>query len=238
MEPKDVINYMLSSMAVIMSMSALVFGVIFQRKERKRNIRQTLTNTLNQIAGINVELSKLVDGKNEEEAVDKIAIRRNYNLQRSILIVDADFLIHENYKLVTATDCALLAGTYSAIGYIEKADYFWKESIEKTDHAILKHVNMREYASFLFHQNHLEKGRKQFEKALSVALNDSDEELRIVIDTYAMWAKLERAFGEEAECKKLIALARKTGKNIRNQIKHNESGAMIDALEKGKKRTK
>src|SRR5438045_3792817 len=106
LDPKDAINYSLSSMAFLMSLSAFVFTVVFQRNERRRNIRQTLTNTLTEISGINVELSKFAKEKDQDE-IYKIAIRKNYNSQRSILIADADFLIHENYKIVTATDCSL-----------------------------------------------------------------------------------------------------------------------------------
>jgi tetratricopeptide (TPR) repeat protein len=233
MDPKDAINYTLSSMAVVMSSSAFLFAVVFQRKERKRNIRQTLTNSLNEIAKINVELSKFAK-ENALDDIDKITVRKNYNSQRSILITDADFLIHENYKIVTATDCSLLASTYSAIGYFEKADHFWRESIAKSTNAMLKHINMRDYASFLFQQDHFEKARKQFEKTLHVKLGTSDEELICTIDTYLTWAKLEHSFGEEEAFKKLIGHALEINKKIKHANRQTESKSTIETLRKNK----
>ncbi len=226
---KDALNSILSLMAFIMSLSAFIFTVIFQRKERKRNIRQTLTIALNEIARVNVELSKL----KKESANDdpgNISIWNNYNSQRSILMIDADFLIHENYKIVTAIDCSLMATTYNAIGYFQKADHYWRESILKSDNDTLKHINKRDYAAFQFYQNRLKEGRELFINALSIQLGDSDDSWRFTIDTYLTWAKLERSFGEDKEFKRLISRAYETCEKIKHRDKYKETKSMIDII--------
>ena len=224
---ENMLNLILSSCAFTLSAAALLFNVIFNHKERKRNIRQTLTTTLNDIAKINIEISKL---KKEEAGnnPDKVDERRNYDFQRNAFIIEADFLINENPKVLTAIDCSLVAFTYNELGDYKKAEHYWKESISRAQTKEMKHIHTRDYASFLFQQNRIEQGREKFKKTLSIELNDTDDGWSVLIDTYLLWASAEYFFGHEKEFHQYNDAADALCKKIKNKNKCAEMQLKIN----------
>lgn len=223
----DALNLTLSSSAFLLSALALLFNVIFNHKERKRNIRQTLTKTLNEVAKINVAISNL---KKQEEGIDpnKISERRNYDFQRNTLIMEADFLIHQNPKLLTAIDCSLAAFTYNELRDFKKAEYYYLEAISRSDIKEMKQIHTRDYASFLFQQDRIEEGRAKFNEAIILLDNHNDEDLRTDIDTFLFWASLEFYLGYEKEFKERIKSAKEICTQLKNKNKLGEMKAKID----------
>jgi tetratricopeptide (TPR) repeat protein len=224
---EGMLNLILSSCAFLLSAAALLFNVSFNHRERKRNIRQTLTSTLNDVAKINIEISKL---KKEEEgdSPDKVEQRRNYDFQRGAMIMEADFLINENPKVLTAIDCSLTAFTYSELGDFKKAEHYWNESIVRSQTKELKHIHSRDYASFLFQQNRMDQGRKKFKEALAIELNKTDDDLMVVIDTYLLWASAEYFFGNEKDFTQYNDAADEISKKISNRNKCREMKLKIE----------
>jgi len=205
-------------MALILSSAAFIFTVVIQLKERKRNIRQTLSVALSDIANINVEVSRLKKD-DKESTPENILIRKNYNSQRGTLASAADFLIKENEKLITNADYELMAITYDDLGDIRKADEYWKQAIKHAANPAQLHIHQRDYASFLFDNNQLEQGRKLFERSLTVKLS---------ADTYLMWAMLEKNFNNEKEFNRLIKEAYQQCKKIQHKEKSLEMSRLID----------
>jgi tetratricopeptide (TPR) repeat protein len=226
----ELISPILSGMAFILSAAAFVFTVIIQLKERKRNIRQTLSIALSDLARINVELSLLK--KDEKESTpETILIRKNYNSQRGTLVSNADFLMKENEKLVTDADCELMAMTYDDLGDTEKAEEYWLRAIGHAVSPAQKHLHQRDYAAFLFNNNRLEDGRTFFEKSLTVKLAATDDHVRNIADTYLIWANLERNFNNDAEFKRLIKEAKSACEKIAYKSKNLEMGKLIEKVE-------
>jgi tetratricopeptide (TPR) repeat protein len=223
----DILSPILSAMALILSSAAFIFTVVIQLKERKRNIRQTLSVALSDIANINVEVSRLKKD-DKESTPENILIRKNYNSQRGTLASAADFLIKENEKLITNADYELMAITYDDLGDIRKADEYWKQAIKHAANPAQLHIHQRDYASFLFDNNQLEQGRKLFERSLTVKLSATDDELRYVADTYLMWAMLEKNFNNEKEFNRLIKEAYQQCKKIQHKEKSLEMSRLID----------
>ncbi|MDB5118596.1 MAG: hypothetical protein JWQ79_4088 [Mucilaginibacter sp.] len=223
----DFIGPVMSALALILSSAAFIFTVIIQSKERKRNLRQTLSSTLSDIARINVDVSML--RKDEKESTpETVLIRKNYNSQRGTLVSGADFLIKENEKLVTDADCELMALTYDDLGDIKKAEEYWLQAIEHAVSDARQHLHERDYAAFLFNNNQVEKGRKFFEKSLSVKMSKTDDDLRNVADTYLIWAKLERNFNNDDEFNRLVKEAYERCKKIQHKEKSTEMSRLID----------
>ncbi len=198
MDTKDYIIISLSGCALTISLVSLIITLIQKNKETKRTIRKTLTDTLEGISKIGIETTKLRATKDIDfNSEPNILLRRNYNSQRRILIAHADFLIQRYDKLSTEIDCNILAGAYSTIGDQEKAEFFWKKSIDKSISKPIKLMNLRGFGSFLFNNEKEELARKYFNEGLLLPLSDNDENRILKFDTYLMLCDLEKEFGSK-----------------------------------------
>jgi Tfp pilus assembly protein PilF len=90
-----------------------------------------------------------------------------------------------------------LADTYVAVGDIEKAEYYWLKTIEKTKSNALRVMNLRGYGIFLFHNEKIELGRQKFDEAQRIELPVNDENRVMKIDTCLMLCDLEIEFGSK-----------------------------------------
>ena len=224
----NIMNLILSSCAFLLSASALLFNVVFNLKERKRNIRRTLTDTLNAVARINVEIANL---KEDEKGIrpEKADLRRNYDFQRSTLMTEVEFLLSEKPEIITATDCALAAFTYNELRDFKKTGHYWQEAVARSQNPEQKQVHLRDYAAFLFRQGKVEEGRSFFNRALDVELKISDDHFAEQIETYLLWATSEYCYGYEKEFRREIDAALKLYGKIKNRIRSAEMKARIEA---------
>ncbi|MCE3296809.1 MAG: hypothetical protein K0R65_2523 [Crocinitomicaceae bacterium] len=222
------VNLALSSCAFLLSGSALLFNITFNRRERRRNIRQTLSNALNNVAKINIEIANL---KQENAGVSphEIDVRRNLDFQRSTLMTEAEFLIYEKPELLTAIDCSLVAFTFNELKDFKKTGHYWQEAIARSKTDELRHIHTRDYAFFLFGQNREEDGREAFNRALAIELKKNDQHLAVMIDTYLLWASAEFLAGCEKEFKQRISSAKKICEQLRNKSKCQEIEEKIKA---------
>lgn len=207
-----------SGLAFVLSAAAFIFSVLFQLKERKRNIRQTLTNALSEMAKINLEIEKL-DLEDETKSFQSARMLENYNAQRGTLASDADFLINQNDKIVTDIDCKLMALTYNDLGDNDRAEKYWKKAISLAPTNSQKHANIRSYASFLFANNRHEDATAQFERALKVKLTSTDDDHKQLVETFLSWAKMARDFDDQKEFLRLVKEATVHAEHIRNKEK-------------------
>src|ERR1700752_2743671 len=196
MEQKDYILISISVCALTLSLISLIVTLVQKNKETKRTIRKTLTDTLENISKINIETTKLRTSKeNDNDSEDSITLRRVYNSQRRVLIAHADFLILRYDKLATEIDCNILAGAYATIGDQDKAEYFWKKTVDKSISLPIKVMNLRGFGTFLFSHGKENQARNVFNQALSLDLAENDENKIILIDTCLMLCDLETDFG-------------------------------------------
>ena len=222
----ELISPVLSGMAFLLSAAAFIFTVIIQLKERRRNLRQTLSTSLSDIARINVEVAKLKSEK-KESTTESIKVRKSYNSQRGTLASVADFLIKENRKLVTDADCELMAMTYDDLGDLLKAREYWEQAIRQAPTATQKHLHQRDYAAYHFDHNQESEGRDLFEASLKCDLSDTDDNARYLCDTYLIWASLEKNFGHKEEADRLINEAKAQCARIRHRGKNQEMSLLI-----------
>lgn len=196
----------ISIAALLISVLSLIISIVQKQKETDRGIRKNLSDSLENVSKINLEVSKLKQDQALFNSANGIELRRMYNSQRRILIAHADFLVSRYDSLTTDIDCNLIAGGYEAIGDYEKAEIYWVKTIEKSISNPIRHMNLRGYARFLFHQGKFQLGRSKYEEALKVELSDTDDNRRLISDTYLMWASTEREFNNFSETERLIGL--------------------------------
>lgn len=226
----ELISPVLSGMAFILSAAAFIFTVIIQLKERRRNIRQTLSAALSDLARINVETAQIKKDE-KESSPETIRIRKSYNSQRGTLVSGADFLIHENMKIITSADCELMAMTYDDIGDTQKAEEYWLLAVDHARNETQKHLHLRDYAAFLFDNNREKDSRQYFEQAVHADIRQTDDDLRMLADTFLMWAGLEKNLGEEKEFHRLINEAKTACKAIKHKAKNREMSRLIALAE-------
>ncbi|HMH20780.1 MAG TPA: hypothetical protein VK563_03340 [Puia sp.] len=207
-------SIIVSILALIISLLSLIISIVQKNREKERAIRKSLSDTLESIAKINIEFSKLRQDNELFNSEGVIDLRRNYNSQRRILIAHADFLVTKYDSLTTDIDCNLLADAYSAIGDYGKADSYWIKTIEKSQSNPIEHMSLRGYARFLFFQGKFEIGRGKFEEALKIDLPETDDYKRQKADTYFMWASVEKEFNNRSEMIRLIELGKSYCKRI------------------------
>jgi hypothetical protein len=92
-------------------------------------------------------------------------------------------------------------------------------------------MNLRGFAWFQFLQGQFQNGRKKYEEALSLELNDNDYNRRLITDTYIMWAKVERDYNNTLEFKRVVGLAYGYCSRIGNKSMREEMEIQIRRLE-------
>ena len=223
MDTKDYILIALSSCAIVISLISLVITLIQKNRETHRTIRKTLTDTLENISKIEIETTRLKNSKDVNFGSESIIqLRRNFNTQRRILMVHADFLIQKYDKLATDIDCNLLAVAYSIVGDQEKAEYFWGKSICKTKSLPIKHMNLRGFGIFYFENSNIDKGREKFLEALGMNLIENDSNNVLVSDTYLMLAEYERDFKNKNMYEQYLTKSMEICSKIINPKRRNE----------------
>ncbi|TKC62490.1 hypothetical protein FBD94_09755 [Pedobacter hiemivivus] len=186
----------------------IISNIIEKRKENRRSIRKTLSDSLESLAKIDVEMAKLRNEEVDHNSKAIVEIRRVYNGQRRVQIVNADYLCTKHPKLVVEADCLMLAVSFRSIGDYNKAEEYWKKTISLTISDSMKQMNLRGYANFLFSLGRLEQGRTKFNEALEVNLDDTDDNRRIKVDTYIIWSDIERDYSNVSEATRLLDLAK------------------------------
>ncbi|HXS36351.1 MAG TPA: hypothetical protein VN721_06595 [Flavipsychrobacter sp.] len=225
---KDSILIIISAVALILSFISLIITLVQKNRETKRTIRKNLSDTLESITKITIESTKLLASKDTDiNSEPIILLRRNYNTHRRILIAHADYLIDRYDSIVTEIDCNILAGAYSTVGDISKAEYYWQKSIDKSISSPIKVMNLRGFGIFLFNNEKQDLARKKFYEALSIDLADNDENKKLKIDTYLMLCDVEIELGTKENYEKSLIEAMKILSTIKSSQKRNEMHAII-----------
>jgi tetratricopeptide (TPR) repeat protein len=229
MELKEIIVVAISSLALFVSIINFWLSYKQRSNENHRGIRKSLSEILGELTEVSITRHKL--DIEYPDSTDKIVVlRRMYNSQRRYLASHAEYLADQIPKLITDIDYNLLAGAYHAIGDYSKTQHYWELCVEKSPSNVIRALNLRGYARFLFALKHVDMGRQKFVEALNLLKPDTDPSLRERADTYAMWSKIEYDFGFEADSisRKLQALAE--ANKINNAGMRNEITAYITDL--------
>lgn len=207
MEIKDYLALFISSLALIVSWFSLKNTRNQKNKEIENSKRVSLTNTISEISKINIETTKL-NCNSEISSAALIELRRNYNAQRRYLTAHAEFLMEEIEHLISDIDCNIMAVAFNLIGEYSKANHYWEKCINVTESDVIKSMNLRGYASFLFYQGAPQLGRKKYQESLEIQLPDTDNIRRHTTDTLLLWAQTESDFQYWDEASRIIRQAR------------------------------
>lgn len=208
MTSKDYILIFISAAAFGLSLISLIVTLVQKGRETKRTIRKNLSDTLESITKIAIDSAKIRASKDTDfNSEPIISLRRNYNSQRRVLIAHADFLVERYYNLATEIDCNILAGAYSTIGDIGKAEQYWRKTVDKSISKPVRVMNLRGFGTFLFENGKIELGRKYFDDALSLVIIDNDANRVLKIDTCLMLCDMENEFGSKENSEPVLTKA-------------------------------
>jgi hypothetical protein len=194
----DGIRTVLSALAFIFSVSALLVTLANNRLTR----RQSLTATLAELSKIQIAALELREnGRHKTE--QGVSLRRVYNLQRRFYAQLGTRLIGKlPNKQITDIDYNLLATACNESSLPELAEQHWLTCVARsTENPVLLAMNRRGLARFCFLQGRAEEGRQHYQESLDVQLPGKyDGSARLRSDTYRMWAReeIEAGFPERA----------------------------------------
>jgi tetratricopeptide (TPR) repeat protein len=217
----SVIPYLISGGAVIISFISLTISLIQKRNETRRTLRKTLTDFLENISKISIEMTKL-KASGDPNSESNILLRRNYNTQRRLLITHCDMIMKMDGKMATEIDCCLIAMAFESVGDNELAKNYWEKAIERSFSPSTKHMNLRGFGAFCFYSGEVDEGRRLFEDSFKIKMNDGDSTYGLLTDSYLSLARLENDFGTKVEYEKTLNKAMDTWYKIHHEGRKDE----------------
>jgi tetratricopeptide (TPR) repeat protein len=224
----NAIQNLLSGIAIIFSVIALLVTVLNNRLTR----RQSLTETLAELAKI--QLAALELRSSERYMTEQgVSMRRVHSLQRRFYAELGTRLIK---KLpdgqITDIDYNLLATACNESGLPELAEKHWIACVDRSPgNSPLLAMNRRALARFNFLQGRFEQGREHYQKSIDVDLPEKyDGTPRLRADTYRMWAREEIDAGFPAKGEGLMQLALAESLKIKHTTFRREQEEYIALL--------
>lgn len=229
MDIKDYLTVSISSLALVVSAISLVVTFRQRAQENQRGVRKTLSETLGQLVEVSMSFAKL-DAEHPEQTDQIVSLRRMHNTQRRYLANHAEYLVEQIPGLATDIDYNLLAQAFRAIGDYDKVQKYWELCVAKSESNVIRAMNLRGHANFLFFQGSPQLGRKKYQESLELSLADTDNVRRDRADTYAMWARVEMDFGFIGEAQRLRELAQQAAYRIGHAGMRDSIKSYIDNL--------
>jgi hypothetical protein len=224
----DAIPNLLASVAIILSLIALLVTTANNRLTR----RQSLTETIDELAKIQIAVLELQ--KDEGHKTERgVSIRRVHGLQRRFYAQLGTELISKlPTRLITDIDYNLLATACNDSSLPLLAEEHWNACVAKSaDNPSLLAMNRRGLARFYFLQGRVGEGRKHYQESLDVPLPDNYDALtRLRADTYRMWARQEIDAGFPAQGEHLVQLALAESAKIKHATSRQEQQEYIALL--------
>lgn len=229
METKDIFVVAISSLALLTSITSFVLSFRQRSHENHRGVRKSLTDTLGELADVALARARL-DVEHPETSDQIMSLRRMYNTQRRYLASHAEYLVEQIPEIATDIDYNLLAGAFHAIGDYDKAQRYWELCVVTSSSEVIRAMNLRGFARFMFFQGNPQLGRKKYQESLELNLPDTDNIRRDRADSYSMWAKTEYDFGFTDEALRLKQQALSAAKRIGHVGMRDEITAYINEL--------
>jgi tetratricopeptide (TPR) repeat protein len=230
METKDIITLVISSLAFIVAVLSYLNTARQRRVDNERTLRYALTEVIADLVQVDWDRVEL-DRENVGSKDDKVVtMRRILNNKKSYLARQGDFLVQQMATLTTDTDFNSLARAFADMGDYAKARGYWDRCVQQSSTPIIRAMNLRGFAAFLFRMGDFDTGRRVYRESLEVQLSDNDEMRRLRADTYAMWMRSERDYGFSEECARLRQSALSFAKRIGASKVREEFIEYVDSL--------
>lgn len=216
---KDYLSISISILAFALSMTATVISAIRSHRDKQRAIKKEITDILDGIIQIKVEVAKLFHESAQTDPVYFQTISGILNQQNAFLLQQALYLTDQVPKLVTTIEYNTIAVAAADSGDLINAEKYNQKGIAIAPNNYYRSLALRSYATFLFPQHRFEEARENFRKAL-ILLPGSDNTTRQTNGfTYQLWAwhELNHAAAPE-RAEELFASARNEFQGIDHEI--------------------
>jgi len=217
---KEKIPLALSILAFALSLFATLTTERRAADEKRRTVRNQLTDVLARVTSLQLENAKLM-----HEAKDDAFYRQSVNLalgqQNGFLLDQAFYLADQIPALVTTYEFNTIASASFSAGNVLATEKYHLKAIEVAHSDLYKAQATRSYASFLFTQRRFVEGRHQFNKALTLLKGGGDNLTRQTNGiTYQMWGWNEQH----------LALGAQDAKNLYDKARAEFSGIDVEFL--------
>lgn len=201
MDSKDVVNLLISTVALLLSGVATSVSISRgkreeerSKREEERTIRNQLSDILSKINSTNIENAKFFREAGTQDPALFQAVSSALNQQQAFLLDEGMYLADRIPRLVSAVEYNTLALAHTNFGNMVNAEKLFKRAVEVSQDDYYRSLATRSYAFFLFSQRRFEDGRKSYRDALSL-ITASDNYSRYTNGyTYQQWAMNERSW--------------------------------------------
>lgn len=209
----------LSFLAFCLSVVATIRGERRASDEKKRAIRNQLTDVLARLTSLQLENAKLM-----HEAKDDPLFQQNIgvalNQENGFLLDQAFYLSDQIPHLVTTYEFNTIANASFGASNMLATEKYHMKAIEVAHSDIYKAQATRGYAVFLFSQRRFVEGRDQFNKSLALLKGGDNLVRQTNGTTFGTWAWNEQH----------VALAPQDAKNLYDKARAEFSGIDVDVL--------
>jgi tetratricopeptide (TPR) repeat protein len=183
--------------------------------QERHALRTELSDTLDRMITSQIDYAKLyqevMSSPDQSGAAYLQSISTAYTQQNNTLLERAMVLVDEIPELVTWTDYVTIAQANFNVTDVPRAEIYYQRAIDNADSRLHQVFSKRGYAAFLFQINRVDEARKQYQEAVDLAhqLTDQGQEIihYTVGYTYQGWALAEVSKGNATEATSLIELA-------------------------------
>jgi tetratricopeptide (TPR) repeat protein len=219
--------------ACISAAALLISTATFFWNKRKHNVeaqsaaRSQLTNLIFELTNISVAFEQLRAAPAHADP-NIVNMRRVLNSRRSFIVEYAERCIEKIDPVqVSSTELQIMAIACDGAGFMEKTEKYWNLAVERSATPESKVYHLRGFARFLFRQGKSELARDHYMQAITVPRAASDQQKYTNVETYIMWASVEKEFGYTEEARRQIQIAANEVQRLQHEPSRSELNRRI-----------
>ncbi|MDM8530455.1 hypothetical protein QUF63_04735 [Anaerolineales bacterium HSG25] len=219
MTTNDWLTISISGIALMFSVLTTVISLRQRSLDVQRNVRDQLSNIINELHTTFVEKQKLKPSFQPNKNLtpeESNRLRRIRNKNR-FLVRQAVFLIEQlPMKLVSDMEYAEVAIALDTIGNIPQAELYWKKSVDAAVDDFYKSSNTKGYARFLVTHDRYDEARQIYKQRINAIHDNSDHMKYAKGELYRSWARGEAEVNSLSKANELFRKAETEYNSIQN----------------------
>lgn len=198
MSRNDILTLVVSSLALVVSISSALVSTHMQRREMRTTLRTQLTSVVQDLIAAQAELERLLGS---EEAKTDAGISRSASLNHRLtaLARQACALDQLDGSVGFDVEFVAVANALNTSGDYDLAESYFKKSIDAAPSPYYRALNTTFHANFLFQRGRIAVARDAYRTALSLLPNRTDGNRVTNVRALEGWICNERSIAARAE---------------------------------------
>lgn len=198
MENKDIITLSISVCAFALSAFATIYSFLKAVENRKRTIRDLLTNVLDKLITTQINTLDLLN-KNEENKIFTLRADALAMQKVGFLLEQAIFLSKQIPNHIQIFELNTLACICQDLGRFQEAEEYAHIAINKSRTPLETALTKGAFASLLFLTARHDEGRKEYREAIALIQDRDNQSLKTRGNIFFNWAQCESDYAGSTE---------------------------------------